>query len=151
VSAYIASLRVEGFHLEEGERLFQTDVNRQYRNWFEPASAVQLLGRIGGDSPLTPEHTNLLLGWCAQIPVQPLRLAAALPPGTPIAHKSGSSGVEEGLARATNDIGLVTLPDGRQLAIAVFVTDSTAKDGVRDQVIARIGKAAYDAALLTHR
>jgi beta-lactamase class A len=39
------------------------------------------------------------------------------------------------------------LPDGRKLAIAVFITDSTADETTRKAVIARIGKAAYDAAL----
>jgi hypothetical protein len=34
--------------------------------------------------------------------------------------------VDDGFAHATNDIGLVPLPDGRRIAIAVFVTDSTA-------------------------
>lgn len=45
---------------------------------------------------------------------------------------------------ATNDIGLITLPDGRRLATAIFVTDSRADDDTRDAVIARIAKAAYD-------
>ena len=62
-------------------------------------------------------------------------------------HKPGTSGMDHGLAAATNDIGLITLPDGRRLAIAVFVTDSTADDATRDAVIARIARAAYDAAI----
>jgi beta-lactamase class A len=36
------------------------------------------------------------------------------------------------------------LPDGRRLAIAIFVTDSKADDATRDSVIARIAKAAHD-------
>ena len=51
------------------------------------------------------------------------------------------------MTNATNDIGLIALPDGRRLAIAIFVTDSTADDDTRDAVIARIAKAAYDASL----
>ena len=45
---------------------------------------------------------------------------------------------------ATNDIRLITLPNGRRMAIAVFITDSTADEATRDSVIARIAKAAYD-------
>ena len=75
------------------------------------------------------------------------RLSGDMPPGTLVAHKSGTSGVTNGLAHATNDIGLITLPDGRRLAIAVFVTDSTADEATREKVIARIGRAAYDAAV----
>ena len=63
-----------------------------------------------------------------------------------MAHKTGSSGATNGIAAATNDIGIVTLPDGRHLAIAVFVSDSKADAATRDAVIARIAKAAWDAA-----
>jgi hypothetical protein len=41
-------------------------------------------------------------------------------------------------------MGLVKMPDGRLLAIAVFVTDSRAEEATRDAVIAGIAKAAYD-------
>jgi beta-lactamase class A len=44
----------------------------------------------------------------------------------------------------TNDIGIVTLPDGRHLAIAVFVKDSTAAVGPREATIAKIARAAWD-------
>jgi beta-lactamase class A len=78
---------------------------------------------------------------------QTSRLKGDLPPGTRVAHKAGTSDVDNGLAHATNDIGLITLPDGRRLAIAVFVTDSVADDATRQKIIARIGRAAYDASV----
>jgi beta-lactamase class A len=45
---------------------------------------------------------------------------------------------------ATNDVGLVTLPNGRHLAISVFVSDSGANNAVREKVIAKVAKAAWD-------
>jgi beta-lactamase class A len=78
------------------------------------------------------------------------RLKGALPAGTAVAHKAGSSDVDEGIAHATNDIGLITLPDGRRLAIAVFITDSKADEVARERVIARIARAAYDASMQSH-
>jgi beta-lactamase class A len=146
VQEYIDSLGITGFHLEDGEDVLHRDVNAQYRNWFEPAGAVDLLRRISDRPPLTPEHTNLLLEWM-EASVQGDRLRANLPPGTVVAHKAGTSDVDNGLAHATNDIGLITLPDGRRLAIAVFITDSTADAAMRMRVIARIARAAYDASL----
>jgi beta-lactamase class A len=145
VSEYIASLGIAGFHLLDGERALHRELQLQYRNWFEPRGAVQLLRRIADDSPLTPEHTELLLTWM-QPSARTNRIQADLPAGTIVAHKSGSSDVTNGLAHATNDIGLITLPDGRTLAIAIFVTDSTADSAIRDKAIAKIAKAAYDAA-----
>jgi beta-lactamase class A len=146
VQDYIASLGVGGFHLVDGEHALHRDESLQYRNWFEPAGAVQLLRRISDNSPLTPPHTALLLGWMRQSPLTS-RLQGELPKGTLVAHKSGSSGTSNGLATATNDIGLIPLPDGRRLAIAVFITDSTADDAARDKVIARVGRVVYDAAV----
>jgi beta-lactamase class A len=61
-----------------------------------------------------------------------------------VAHKTGTSGTSAGLTRATNDIGLVTLPNGRHMAIAVFVSDSPADTDTREAVIARIARAAWD-------
>lgn len=146
VNDYISSLGVRGFHLQDGEHTLHRDVSAQYRNWFEPAGAVQLLRRISDNSPITPGHTSLLLSWM-ESSVKTKRLNGDLPEGTRVAHKAGTSDVDNGLAHATNDIGLITLPDGRRLAIAVFVTDSTADEATREKVIARIGRAAYDASL----
>jgi beta-lactamase class A len=67
----------------------------------------------------------------------------------PLAHKTGSSGTHGGITAATNDMGLITMPDGRKLVIAVLVTDSPADEATRDGVIARIAKAAYDEAIAT--
>jgi len=145
VSDYMATLGIRGFHLVDNEHALHRDETLEYRNWFEPAGAVQLLRRISDHSPLTPEHTDLLLSWM-RLTTLTKRLNGDLPAGTRVAHKTGSSGTEHGVAAATNDIGLITMPDGRDLAIAVFITDSTADDATRDRIIARIGRAAYDAA-----
>jgi beta-lactamase class A len=61
VNDYISSLGITGFHLLDGERALHRDVTLQYRNWFEPQGAVQLLRKISDHSPLTVEHTGLLL------------------------------------------------------------------------------------------
>jgi beta-lactamase class A len=146
VNNYIATLGVKGFQLRDNEAVVQKEVPAQYRNWFEPAAAVQLLRRISDNSPLTREHTDQLLAWMIP-PDRTNRLEGDLPSGVRVAHKSGTSKVDNGLAHATNDIGLIPLPDGRKIAIAVFVTDSTADQATREKVIARIGRAVYDSGL----
>jgi beta-lactamase class A len=61
-----------------------------------------------------------------------------LPPGTPIAHKTGS------LNGLGNDVGLVTLPDGSSFVIAVFVMKDSKGKQVRDRIIAEAARAAHD-------
>jgi len=147
VNDYIVSLGVTGFHLRDDERALHRKHDLQYRNWFAPRGAVQLLRRISDHSPLTPEHTALVQDWMSS---PSGRLEADLPSGTRVFHKSGSSDVDNGIAAATNDIGLIALPDGRQLAVAVFVSDSRADGATRLQVIARIGRCVYDYAAQQH-
>jgi beta-lactamase class A len=146
VTDYVMSLGVSGFHLEDGEHALHQDQTAQYRNWFTARAAVQLLRRIVDRPPISPAHTALLLEWMERS-VKP-RLKAELPANTVVAHKAGTSDVDAGIAHATNDIGLITLPDGRRLAIAVFVTDSRAGEAAREKVISLIARAAYDAAVL---
>jgi beta-lactamase class A len=149
VNQYIASLGIRGFHLVDNENALHHETDLQYRNWFQPAGAVALLRMIDEHSPLNAADTKFLLD-IMTAPSEKTRIGARLPPGMPIAHKTGSSDVDNGLAHATNDIGLITLPDGRKLAVAVFVTDSRADEATRARVIAGIGKAAYEAAVHSH-
>jgi beta-lactamase class A len=77
--------------------------------------------------------------------VAPKRIRGLLPAGTIIAHRSGTSGTDEkGLSPATNDVGVITLPNGKHLAIAIFLSDSYLPDDKRDEVIAKIARAAFD-------
>lgn len=149
VQSYIRSLGISAFQLVYSERDLDRDENLQYQDWIEPSAAVQLLERLVNNPPISPVANAFLLQTMTGAVTGPGRLRAGLPPGTVLAHKTGSSGTHGGITAATNDIGLVTLPDGRRLAIAVFVTDSRAGEDTRDGVIARIGRAAYDQAIAT--
>jgi len=149
VQDYIRSLGIAGFQLQDGEQGLDRDPTAIYRNWIEPAAAVQLLERLTTNSPLSSEANDFLLETLTASRTGPNRLRAGLPAGTVLAHKTGTSGEHNGKAEATNDIGLITLPNGRRLAVAVFVTDARASEATRDSVIARIGSAAYDEALRT--
>ncbi len=148
VDEYIASLGVKGFHLRHSEHELHDAVKAQYDDWFEPVAAVALLRTIGDHSPLTAEHNEMLMGWMRYTARG--RLNADLPEGVRVDHKSGTSDVVDGVAFATNDIGLIYLPDGRRVAVAVFLTDSKADEATRFKVIARIGRAVYDAGIAAH-
>jgi beta-lactamase class A len=69
-----------------------------------------------------------------------------LPEGTVVVHKTGTSSTVDvdGVATATNDVGLVTLPNGNHLAIAVFVSDAKADMATREAAIAKISRAVWD-------
>lgn len=72
------------------------------------------------------------------------RIKGLLPSGTSVAHKTGTDATRNGKTAATNDIGIVTLPGGRHLAIAVFVKDSSAGVAAREGASAQAASAASD-------
>jgi len=144
---YLDSLGLTAIHQQDSERTLHGDEKLQYRDYAEPAAMVALLRLLADHSPLNPEHTALLNTWMLETVTSPQRIKGLLPAGTPVAHKTGSSGEDFGMIPATNDVGLITLPDGRRLAIAIFVTDAHADQATCESVIARIARAAYDAAL----
>jgi beta-lactamase class A len=144
VTKYLRDVGVEDIVVANTEREIGQDEEVQYRNWATPESALALLRALYEGRGLSPDSRNLLLEFMTKSPTGPKRIKGMLPEGADVAHKTGSSGTLNGLTKATNDVGLVTLPDGRHLAIAVFVSDTKADETTRDAVIAKISRAAWD-------
>ncbi|MBP1691164.1 MAG: class beta-lactamase, partial [Bacteroidetes bacterium] len=117
----------------------------QYRNWTTPRAALGLLGGFRAGRFLSNKSNSLLWRFMVETSTGPKRIKGLLPEGTIVAHKTGSSGAnEEGLSAATNDIGIIVLPDGRQILIAVFVSDSREPDETNERIIADVAKAAWE-------
>jgi beta-lactamase class A len=116
----------------------------QYEDWCTPRAAVKLLMNLQNGIGISDASRALVMIDMQESKTGATRILNLLPKGTVVADKTGSSGMQDGRAAATNDIGLVTLPDGRHMAIAIFVSDSEAADAVRDSVIAKIARGAWD-------
>jgi beta-lactamase class A len=144
--AYVRSLGIEGIHIVDTEQTLGRDVQAQYRNDAQAQALVALLRLLADRSPLNPQDTALLLRWMTETETGEHRLKALLPAGTVIAHKTGTSGTHSLVANVTNDAGLITMKDGRKLAIAVLVADSHLPQPVRETVIAEIARAVWQAA-----
>jgi beta-lactamase class A len=48
------------------------------------------------------------------------------------------------VSSSTNDVGIIYLPNGKHILIAVYVADSTASAFIREGTIAQIAKAVWD-------
>lgn len=144
VQAHLAGLGLAGMVVANTEKEIVGAHDVQYRNWATPVGAVDLLDAVRQGAGLSAASRSLLLELMTETTTGPRRLRGLLPAGAIVAHKTGTSGTSGGVTAATNDIGLVTLPDGRHLALAVFVSDSTADLEARESVIARIAQAAWD-------
>ena len=145
VTQYLRDLGVNDIVVANTEKEIGQNQAAQYRNYATPEATVALLRVLHEGQGLSDTSQALLLKLMIETPTGPNRIRRLLPEGTVVAHKTGTSRTVEGVTAATNDVGLVTLPDGRHLAIAVFVSDSTADTTIRESVIAKIALTAWDA------
>lgn len=144
VDRYLKKLEVNEMIIADPEQEIGRDWETQYRNWASPDGAVRLLRALQESRGLSEESRSLLLKLMTETPTGQNRLKGLLPKGTIVAHKTGTSGSRNAVTAATNDIGLITLPNGRHLVIAVFVSDSPADEATREAVIAKIAKVVWD-------
>ena len=108
------------------------------RDQSTPNAMLDLLMKIDDGSALNAKSREFLLGTMSRTRTGVGRLKGLLPKGTPVAHKTGTIG---GVA---NDVGYITLPDGRRFAIAVFTKSSETPVADRDRAIAEAARTLYD-------
>ncbi len=117
----------------------------QFNNWTTPLAATKLLKTFYEQKIVSKKSFGFLWKAMLETSTGPDRIKGELPPGTLVAHKTGSSGTnKEGITSATNDIGIVTLPNGKHFIISVFVTNSKENADANEKIIADISKAAWD-------
>lgn len=114
------------------------DFEADPRDHATPLAMLKLLLAIDGGTAMSAESSKFLLGVMSRTRTGAGRLKGLLPKGTPVAHKTGTTG---GVA---NDVGYITLPDGRRFAIAVFTNSSETSMSDRDRAIAEIARLLFD-------
>ena len=145
VEQYIHQFGIKDIAIVVTEAEMHRDWQMQYRNWSSPSAMAQLLYKFFYGKILSEKSRENLYQVMVKTNTNPGRLKGLLPEGTIVAHKTGSSGENEnGLAAATNDAGIITLPNGKHFIITVFVSDSMADEKNRNSIIAEITKAVWD-------
>jgi beta-lactamase class A len=144
VQKYVNEIGVTDIAIKNTEKELGQDVKVQYENYATPKAAVKLLLELKTRTDIDRERFKLIMDFMNESVTGPNRLRGLLPENAYVAHKTGSSGTRNGVTAATNDIGLIMLPNGNYMAIAVFVGDSKADEKTRDAVIAKAAKAAWD-------
>jgi beta-lactamase class A len=145
VDQYVHSLGVEGIAIAATEEEMHKAWDVQFTNWCQPVAMLSLLEGFYGQKHLSKTSRATLWKMMVETPTGPNRIKGLLPKETVVAHKTGTSGTNDrGVAAATNDVGIVTLPNGEHFAIVVFVSNATADAKTLEEVIARITKATWD-------
>lgn len=144
VQDFIHRLGATQIAIAASEKQMHLDDKLQYLSWCEAKEMTHLLKLFYAGKCLSQSSTDFLRKMMEGTQTSAKRFRALLPKGTVVADKTGTSGTSHGLAPATNDAGIITLPNGHHLILTVFVTDSRANFDTREAVIAKIAKAAYD-------
>lgn len=99
-----------------------------------PHAMVELLRRIDQGKILKPWSRAYLLDLMSKCETGRNRMKSLLPPGTRVEHKTGT------LNGLSDDVGFITLPSGRRLAVAFFARGGTD----RPRTIAEAARTIYD-------
>jgi beta-lactamase class A len=106
-----------------------------------PAAMVDLLAALFGGDLISPASREILHGVMLRCQTGEGRIKGMLPPGTPVAHKTGTIG------GTINDAGIIQLPERRgRLALAIYTKGSTILRYIeREPIMADVARSVYDA------
>ena len=102
-----------------------------------PRDMVRLLTGLYQGKWLSASSRNVIVGAMERCRTGTRRIPALLPAGVTVAHKTGS------LNNTSSDVGILTGPDGRSIAVAIYVTGQGSRAN-REAKIASIARAIYD-------
>jgi beta-lactamase class A len=123
----------------EADRESVQRFNLDPRDQSTPAAMNLLLEKIYKKGILDPESCGLILSIMHRCQTGEGRIKGMLPPGTPVAHKTGT------IAGTFNDTGIITLPDSLgHVALTVFTKDFEDETADVEDIIAEIGRLVYD-------
>ena len=102
-----------------------------------PRAMAQLLAGLYRGQYLSGESRQVLLGAMSRTVTGKRRIPAHIPLEARVSHKTGS------LNNTSSDVGLIECPDGRTIAVAIYVTGQGTRLA-REERIAAIARALYD-------
>ena len=108
-------------------------------------ACVQLIERLWRGDLLSAAMTDTLKSILTRCKTAPHRMPALLPKGTRVARKTGTGGTWRGVTVAINDVGVIRLPNGEDVAIAVLVGEPRGPVRRAERLIARVAREVFDA------
>ena len=145
VQKFINNKGIKNFTIKADEAQMHKGYEFMYWNTTSTNDSNLLLMNFFDGKVLSKNSTSFLMKTMIETTTGTTKIVAQLPKGTPVAHKTGSSGKDEkGLTIAENDIGIITLPNGKHYAISVFVSDSMETEETNTKIIADISKRVFD-------
>ncbi len=136
VERWLRAHRVEGMRVDRTIAQLLSDRRdlRDIRDSSTPVAMLGLLRLIDSGDALSAQSRSRLLDMMRRCVTGSNRIRGLLPAGTHVEHKTGT------LAGYTGDVGFLTLPGGRRIAVAFFARGGSN----RPAVISTAARAIYD-------
>ena len=135
IQAWVSQTALSGMRVDRTIAQLLRDRRDLYdvRDSSTPLAMVELLRRIDAAQLLKVDSRNYLLDLMGRCVTGRNRIRGMLPFGTPVQNKTGT------LNGLSTDVGFITLPDGRRVAIAVFARHGSD----RSRTIAEAARTVY--------
>ncbi|MEN7268368.1 VEB family extended-spectrum class A beta-lactamase [Pseudomonas aeruginosa] len=133
--------------IKANEEQMHKDWNTQYQNWATPTAMNKLLIDTYNNKNQLLSKKSYDFIWKIMRETTTTgsnRLKGQLPKNTIVAHRTGTSGINNGIAAATNDVGVITLPNGQLIFISVFVAESKETSEINEKIISDIAKITWN-------
>jgi beta-lactamase class A len=149
VSKRMTELGVPGIRIDRTEKTIAKHLNQpggrakyatDVRDTATPDDMAALLVAFwNGRDGLSKASHDLLMQWMIETPTGARRIKAVVPPGSAVAHKTGT------MPGVVNDAAIVTSPDGKNhIVVVVFSKAGTSPEKVREDDVAAAAKKAYE-------
>lgn len=144
VQKFIDNKGVRDFSIKANEEEMHKAWDVQYTNYTTTNAMNSVLKKFRDRKMVSPGSTDFMMNVMLGTKTGMNKLKEQLPAGTPVAHKTGSSGKNaSGLTGAENDAGIITLADGNQYAVTVFISNSMENDAVNCRIISDISRTVW--------
>lgn len=144
VQNYMNRINIKDFQIVANEQTMHKILDSQYQNYSSANSTNSVLKKLYTQQVLKKESKYFLIKILEETSTGPKRLKGELPKDIAVAHKTGTSFTENGKTPATNDVGVITLPNNEHIIVSILVSDSYEDDKTNEKIIADIAKASFD-------
>lgn len=144
--SFIRTLGIDKFAISVNEDDMHVNPKLCYSNWTTPLEAAKLIDAAFTREIVPNPYLSFIRSTMSNCTTGKDRLPFPLEgKDASIAHKTGTSDRDaDGILTAINDVGYISLPDGRHYSIAVFVKNSQESDSETAGIIAEISEIVYD-------
>ena len=139
LTAFVRGLGDTITRFDRTEPSLNTNIDGDEKDTTTPEAMSTLLRTVFTSTVLKPESLKLLKDWMVATTTGNARIRAGVPKGAVVADKTGT-----GAHNATNDVGVVWLPNKPPVFLSIYTSGGTLDADGRNAIIADITRLVFD-------